>query len=84
MDNKSIINWIQLIAFSLVIIGGLNWLLIGLFNFDLFELIFGGREGIAGRVIYSLFGLGAAILLTTVIIRAVSTKKANKKSKSSK
>ncbi|AUS09403.1 DUF378 domain-containing protein [Laceyella sacchari] len=48
-------------ALTLVIIGALNWLLIGLFQWDLVAAIFGGdtiRESSAfSRVIYSLVGL---------------------------
>jgi uncharacterized membrane protein YuzA (DUF378 family) len=48
-------------ALTLVIIGALNWLLVGLFQWDLVAAIFGGdtiRESSAfSRVIYSLVGL---------------------------
>ena len=48
------------IALTLVIIGALNWLLIGLFEFDLVASIF-GTMSIFSRIIYSLVGLSGII-----------------------
>lgn len=48
------------IALTLVIIGALNWLLIGLFNFDLVASIFGNMS-ILSRIIYSLVGISGII-----------------------
>ena len=49
-----------IIAFTLVIIGALVWLLIGLFNFNLVAFIFGvGSMAIVSRIIYTLVGLAA-------------------------
>lgn len=45
------------IALTLVIIGALNWLLVGLFQFDLVASIFGGMDSIVSRIIYTLVGL---------------------------
>jgi uncharacterized membrane protein YuzA (DUF378 family) len=47
--------WIALIVLA---IGGLNWLLVGLFNFDLVAAIFGDMSP-AARVVYVLVGLAA-------------------------
>ena len=47
------------IALALVIIGGLNWGLIGLFQFDLVAWIFGSQAALGSRVVYGLVGLGA-------------------------
>ena len=44
----------------LVIIGGLNWGLIGLFQFNLVETIFGGSLYFISRIIYVLVGIAAA------------------------
>lgn len=44
------------IALTLVIIGALNWLLIGLFEFDLVATLF-GEMSLFSRVIYSLVGV---------------------------
>lgn len=44
-------------ALVLVIIGALNWLLVGLFKFDIVAAIFGGPSAILSRVVYTLVGL---------------------------
>lgn len=50
------------IALTLVIIGALNWLLIGLFNFDLVATLFGTMT-IISRIIYTLVGVAGIISL---------------------
>ncbi len=45
-------------AFILLVIGGLNWLFVGLFSWDIGS-IFGGMEAAVSRVIYVLVGLAA-------------------------
>ena len=53
-----------IIAFTLVIIGALVWLLIGLFNFNLVTMIFGSGAGaIISRIIYSLVGISGLWLI---------------------
>lgn len=47
----------DLFSLTLVIIGALNWLLIGLFQFDLVAAIFGGQTAILSRIIYVIVGL---------------------------
>ncbi|EAC9270927.1 DUF378 domain-containing protein, partial [Listeria monocytogenes] len=44
------------IALTLLIIGGINWLLVGAFEFDLVAAITGGSTSIIARVIYILVG----------------------------
>lgn len=46
-------------ALTLNIIGGLNWGLIGLFQFDLVAWLFGGSGSGLSRVVYTLVGLSA-------------------------
>ena len=47
---------IDTIALILVIVGAINWGLIGLFKFNLVEMIFGDMTAIA-RIIYALVGI---------------------------
>ena len=47
------------IALTLLIIGGLNWGSIGLFQFDLVAFACGGSASMISRVIYTLVGLSA-------------------------
>jgi uncharacterized membrane protein YuzA (DUF378 family) len=43
----------------LLVVGGLNWGLVGLFSFDLVATIFDGQSALLSRVVYSLVGLCA-------------------------
>jgi len=49
---------LKIIAIVLVIVGGLNWGLVGLFNFDLVAAIFGAMSSLS-KIVYSLVGLAA-------------------------
>jgi len=46
------------VAFLLLVVGGLNWLALAVFNWELGSL-FGGMENIVSRTIYVLVGLSA-------------------------
>ena len=50
---------LNLLTLLLVIIGGVNWGLMGLFQFDLVATIFGGPSATLSRIVYSLVGLSA-------------------------
>ncbi len=50
------------IAFILVIIGGINWGLIGFLNYDLVAAIFGNMSALS-RIIYDLVGLSALYMI---------------------
>jgi uncharacterized membrane protein YuzA (DUF378 family) len=67
-------RYINGLALVLVIVGGLNWLLVGLFEFDLVATITGaqfGETNIISRVIYALVGV-AAIWLIPSLARVAS------------
>ena len=51
-------------ALTLVIIGAINWGLIGLFRFDLIATLFGGMESAISRVIYVIVGLAGLYCLS--------------------
>jgi uncharacterized protein len=51
------------IALILVIVGGLNWLLVGLFQYDLVAGIFGGQDAVVSRIVYVLVGISAIWLM---------------------
>ena len=62
------------IALWLTIIGGLNWGLIGLFDWNLVGFLFGA--GFLSRLIYSLVGLSAVwLILETLTPKSVGTQK---------
>lgn len=47
------------IALILTIIGGLNWGLVGIFQFDAIAFLFGGQGSILSRIVYTLVALSA-------------------------
>ena len=54
----------SIIAFCLVLIGALVWLMVGLFDFNLVALIFGaGSSAVVSRIIYSIVGISALWLI---------------------
>ena len=50
---------IDRIALLLLIIGGINWGLVGIFQFDLVAFLFGGAAAILSRIIYVLGAISA-------------------------
>lgn len=52
------------VAFLLLVIGGLNWLLVGIWGWDVGQL-FGGMSAMVSRVIYVLVGLAAIYEVAT-------------------
>jgi uncharacterized protein len=61
-------KWLNALAAVLTIVGGLNWGLVGLFEFDLVAAVLGGMQfgevNVASRIVYALVGLSAAYLAT--------------------
>ncbi|MBP6098461.1 MAG: DUF378 domain-containing protein [Candidatus Levybacteria bacterium] len=60
MNNKVL----HMVAYILLFVGGLNWGLVGLFNVDLVDLIFGGSS-ILAKLVYILVGASAVFLAVT-------------------
>lgn len=52
------------IALVLLIIGGLNWGLVGIFGFDLVAWLFGGTGAILSRTVYILVAISAVWCIT--------------------
>lgn len=50
---------INKIALILCIIGGLNWGLIGFFQFDAVAWIFGGQDSVASRILYVIIAIAS-------------------------
>ncbi len=51
-------------ALTLVIIGAINWGLIGFFKFDLVATLFGGMDSLVSRIVYALVGLAGLYCVT--------------------
>lgn len=77
--NKDFMKWTMFVSFVVLLIGGLNYLIMGLFSFDMFGEIF-GFDTVAGRVIYCIFGVAAVILAATVIWKCNDKKQGKPKS----
>ncbi len=55
MKKLNALDWVAVV---LLIIGGLNWGLVGLFGFDLVATIFGDMA-VVSRIVYAVVGLSA-------------------------
>ena len=56
------------IALLLTIIGGVNWGLVGIFQFDLVAWIFGGQDAIINRIIYTVIALAAIWCISILFV----------------
>ena len=56
-------KWFDYTALALVIIGALNWLLVGIFRFDLVAFLFGNLSWLS-RIIYTIVGLCGLYLIS--------------------
>ena len=69
---------LKIIAFILTIVGGLNWLAIGMLQYDFVAGIFGTQANLFSRIVYTIVGI-SAVYITCVIIankgRLTNTKK---------
>ena len=59
----------DILALILVIIGAVNWGLVGFARFDLVAWIFGGQTASVSRVVYALVGLAGLWCITLLIHR---------------
>lgn len=55
---------VHVVSFALVVVGAVNWGLVGLFNFNLVELVFGAVPWLE-RLIYVLVGVAGVVLIVT-------------------
>ena len=58
---------LQVIAITIMIVGAINWGLIGLFDFDLVATIFGGMSAIGSKIIYILVGISGLVSIKTLV-----------------
>jgi len=57
-------KWLHIVAFILLVVGGLNWGLVGLFNFNLVSALFGSVPMLE-QVVYILVGVSAVVVVVT-------------------
>jgi len=58
-----------MIALLLLVVGGLNWGLVGLLNFDLVATIF-GEMSMLSRIVYSLVGVSAVFVAAKTLMKS--------------
>lgn len=68
--NMAIVNKIALI---LIIVGAINWGLVGLFSFDAVAWITGGATSILARIIYTVIALAGVWSITMLFVEDGST-----------
>lgn len=66
MDAKRIVNWVALI---LVVVGGVNWGLVGLADFNLVTTIFGDGT-VLTQVVYVLVAVAAVWMLVAEVMKS--------------
>lgn len=62
------------IALILVIIGAVNWALIGIFQFDLVGYLFGGQSAVLRRIIYTVVGAAGLWCISLLFGERVAVK----------
>ena len=65
---RLIMHIVKRIAYFLMIVGAIVWLLIGLFNFNLVAFIFDNISEVISRIIYSLVGVAGIVSLVSFIM----------------
>ena len=73
----------NVISYILVIVGGLNWGLYGIFNFNLVSWIFQGPRSVGSIIVYVLITLAAVWLIISPMITGYGLKLMSKKNKHS-
>jgi hypothetical protein len=68
------LNPIDKVAYILLMIGGLNWGLIGFFEYNLVGEIFGQASGLS-RVIYAVVGVAAVYVIYSMAVMMANEKK---------
>jgi len=58
---------VHLVVLVLVVVGALNWGLVGLARLDLVATIFGGQDAALSRVVYALVGVAGVVLALTAV-----------------
>ena len=57
----------NVLAFTVLLVGGLNWMIVGIFNFNLISTAFMGARSIGAITVYILMGVSAIWLIVSSI-----------------
>ncbi|MBO7746218.1 MULTISPECIES: DUF378 domain-containing protein [Paenibacillus] len=55
---------LNIISLIVLILGGLNWLIVGLFEYDVVSEIFDGSDSVGAKIVYIIVGLAALYSLS--------------------
>lgn len=66
-------NAVDYIAWVLIVVGGLNWGLVGAFDYNLVDSLFGAGSTLS-RVVYVLVGLAAVYSLISMVMKMSGSK----------
>lgn len=77
-NMNKVMQIVDVVAFVILLLGGLNYLIAGLSGIDVMELIFGTNLSVVGRIIYTIIGLAAVLLITTIVARTIMKNKSTK------
>ncbi|MBR2892090.1 MAG: DUF378 domain-containing protein [Bacilli bacterium] len=61
-------NIVKKICITLIVIGALNWGLVGLFNFNLVTFIFDNLSVVISRIIFSLVGIAGVVYVVSCLL----------------
>ena len=62
------------ISLVLVIVGAVNWALVGIFQFDLVAYLFGGQSAMISRIVYTLVGASGLWCISLLFSERVAVK----------
>lgn len=66
-------NAVDYIAWVLIVVGGLNWGLVGVFDYNLVDSLF-GVDATLSNIVYALVGLAAVYSLVSVLMKQNGSK----------
>lgn len=69
MEKGEIMKMVHMIALLLLVVGGLNWGLVGLLEFDLVAMLF-GEMSMLSRIVYSLVGVSAIYVAAVSLMKS--------------
>jgi uncharacterized membrane protein YuzA (DUF378 family) len=75
-NKEQLMKYANVITPVLVIVGAVNWGLMGLFQFDLVAALFGGPDAALSRIIYTLVGL-SGLYQVIPLLGAISSNEVN-------
>lgn len=68
-EKRGVLNMWDKLALILLIIGGINWGLVGIFEFDMVAWLFGGAASLISRTIYILVAISAVWCISLLFRR---------------